>query len=677
MTTPVSKKMVWGMLVLIVLVGAWARMTGQSTMALRADSIEFWKICGHPQATGGMIFNQWLDVMGLSGQFPFAMSFTKWFMDAFSMPMTLFNLRLPSMLWGLLAILFAYGLGRRFGGVRLGFLLAGLLALNAFHIQTTREAYYYPPMAAGAFLGMWGAVWAVQRWRKAGEESLWSRTAYVLVNLGGFALLIYSQPTGLFTALLYALVVAFSELMIMIRNRRIGVVPVILGVGYLALGIPLLTLPWGLSQLRKISSGEIKAASLKAFAVSQERMGSLLFRSATIFAWGHTPVRVLVTALAGLSGVWWLGVRIKKNADYVLIPYMMVGVFLSFLYARSQAGAMFEPRYLIGLLPAYLLLLALGLLALSEWAGKLVPERWKKGSQWVIPLAALGLLVYPAWLCTRMTGQPTPYIEIQQWVDQHLPARNPVLVDRWFEPWNELVSHPSTNVIYTFTVPNEPVETFMQVRWRDTAERFLRQNPDAAYLEIAKTYWDVATVGPWKWPGEFFARTHVFQNTAGLKLRDLGLASRTEFYAANSNRLVVPLFYNEWPDLIERAQKQSVPLVFTFGEGWSYAKLWRQVQGDFRDWRVLENHATIRVFNTTAQDIKADVRVRAMAANGMKRIVVNQDKSVDFQAGRLMEADLGPVILRPGENAIRLDDPVRGNRNVALLVESLEIRPAQ
>jgi hypothetical protein len=666
-------KKIWIVLLLILVAASWVRLAGQETMALRADSLEFYRICGQ-QVTGSQIFDHWLEIMGLSGQFPFPMAFTKWFLDTFSLPVTLLNLRLPSILWGILTVLFAYGAGRRLLGPGAGLFLAALLALNAFHIQMTREAYYYPSMAAGAFLGMWGAIWAVQRWRRSEQESALKKVGYLLVNLSGFGLLIYSQPTGLFPAMLYAAVVALSEVMIAVRARKITWLPVGLAAGYLLLGFPLLLAPWGLSQLRQISTGELKQAALKSLSVSQERTGSLIVKGATLFAWGSTPLRLLFMAIFGVAGLWWIGTRVKKGWEYALIPFMLIGVFLSFLYARSQAGALFEPRYLIGLLPAYLLLLLLGGWTLMELLKRVLPNKQPLRSAWIlIPAACLGLSLYPAWLCTKMTGQPTPYLQIQQWMDTHLPSQTPVLVDRWFEPWNELAVHPSTNVIFAFTVPNEPVDTFRNVRWRDTAVEFFKKYPDAAYLEIAKTYWDVPDIGPWTWPASYFARHVGLHNEAGIQLRELGLAARTDFYASNTNRLAVEVYYNTRDDVLERARKNG-ELIPWYGAGWGYTKLWRQVQGDFRDWRVLGPQAVLDVLNGRSEPVRGQLFIRGVALQGTKRVTFNREKSFDFPPSRMAETTIGPFEFQPGVTSIVLADALGGG-NIPLLVETLEIRP--
>src|SRR5262249_37631426 len=152
-------------------------------------------------------------------------------------------------------------------------------------------------------------------------------------------------------------------------------------------------------------------------------------------------------------------------------------------------------------------------------------EQWRK-RQTLLPPVLLSiatlLWVWPAFLCTKLDGKPTPYTKINAWVDSNLPPGALVLVDRWFEPWNEFRVEPSTNVISTYVLPNEPLDVYLQYHWRDTAINFFGHNPDAAYLEIAKSYWEKPEVGPWQWPRDHFARHVVIRNEAGLRLRGLG-----------------------------------------------------------------------------------------------------------------------------------------------------------
>ena len=152
-------------------------------------------------------------------------------------------------------------------------------------------------------------------------------------------------------------------------------------------------------------------------------------------------------------------------------------------------------------------------------------------------------------------------------VNSELPAGTLVLVDRWFDPWNELKVYNSTNVFFTFTVPNEPISAYQQNRWRDTAKAFIEAHPGSVFLEIHKTYYDVPEVGDWSWPHEYFGQHQRIENTAGIQLRNWGLATRGDFYAANTNRLVVDIFYDSEEDVLNRWRAKGQALGVIPGEG--------------------------------------------------------------------------------------------------------------
>jgi hypothetical protein len=292
----------------------------------------------------------------------------------------------------------------------------------------------------------------------------------------------------------------------------------------------------------------------------------------------------------------------------------------------------------------------------------------------VVLLLAVVLLIYPAWLCTQLEGKATPYKKITGWVDRNLPSGTPVLVDRWFEPWNELRVYNSTNAFYTFTVPNEPVETFLGNRWRQTAQQFFMRFPDAAYLEITKEYWTVDGVGPWDWPRHFFDRHIAFTNEAGLELRKLGLATRNDFYASNTNRLIVELFYNTPENIARKALAAGQELTVMFGPGWKYMKPWQQTRR-FEDYRVMEGQAPLMVYNGSNKERQVRLDVQGVALNGTKRVRIPDGEIYDFPPSRMVTRELGPFAVKPGWNRIVLSDQLWPAAQIPLLVAQCSVYP--
>jgi hypothetical protein len=334
-----------------------------------------------------------------------------------------------------------------------------------------------------------------------------------------------------------------------------------------------------------------------------------------------------------------------------------------------------EPRYVLAYIPVYLILLSSGI-----WHGAaLLAGRYAPGFKRYAPIAAVTLyaafMLYPAWWATQLAGKPTPYLAIQKFSNESLPPGALVLVDRWFEPWNELRVYNSTNVTYTFTIPNEPLEVFLRHDWRSTAREFIMKYPDTAYLQIANSYGVVPSVGSWSWPRDYFARHHAIRNEAGLRLRALGVANRGDYYAADTNRLVVVYFWNEPEDLVARAKRDGKAVVVTRLPGWGYAKPGWQ-QGDFRDWRIIQAQAAVEVYNLKDVPLSCVLTIRGAAPGGSKMLAANGALRQEFPQDQIVERQWGPIVLQPGVNTIRLDDQRwSGRAQIPLFIQEFAVRP--
>ncbi|HEY8239816.1 MAG TPA: hypothetical protein VIH35_00130, partial [Kiritimatiellia bacterium] len=515
-------RVVFACLAVILVAGAWLRMTDLSLAAYRSDEIVFYNICSQPIAPMDIV-HRWMEIMGITGQFPFAMAITKWFLIVSNQAATPFALRLPSAFWGVLAIAAAYGFGACLHRKSTGLMLAALLAMNPMHVQICREAYYYSPLVTGAILLWWATFWSLEI--AAGRRP--ATPFFYALLAAGFFLTAYSQPTGWPVAMVLLLIIigAFGwRARKDVAARRPIIVTVIICV---VIGIPLLTSDWALDHLIKNASGATKEAAKKALAAGEGSILTMIPRTLTSFAWGDTAPRAVFTALLLIAGLVFCILQGRKDRRFLALPGAVLAVFGLYLFSRGTSGAAFESRYVAGLLPPYLLIIALGMVAARSFLDAArVPARVATAAPAVLLAAGLGLNAGPALWCTQLTGFPTPYYKITEWFDANLPRGTPVIVDRWFEPWNELKVHPSTNVIFTFTIPNEPLEEFLQKQWRGSVTNFFEKYPDAAYLELAKQYWHVPGVGNWEWPRSHFARHVGITNEAGLKLRNIGLANR-------------------------------------------------------------------------------------------------------------------------------------------------------
>ncbi|MBN1268131.1 MAG: glycosyltransferase family 39 protein, partial [Kiritimatiellae bacterium] len=229
----------WASIGLIMAVGAFLRLADLGASAFRADTMEVWRLCHSPHSAA-TLFSDWLDIVGRTAQFPFAFAFTKGFIEFLGLSPTDTIIRLPSALWGLVAIPFAYLAGAALGRRKFGLFFALLFALSPLHIQISREAYVYAPLQAGCVLLLWSAAWT---WHYRRLRQPFPARYFVLSGVG-FFLACYSHLSGWWLA---ALVVPFTLGVLMWRrikqSRGWREVVALVGV-YGVLGAPLLFLPW-------------------------------------------------------------------------------------------------------------------------------------------------------------------------------------------------------------------------------------------------------------------------------------------------------------------------------------------------------------------------------------------------------------------------------------------------
>ena len=657
--------------------GAWFRLHNLGEAALRADTIHFWFVC-HMDISAWQVVTKWTE-LGV-GQLPLPLAITKLLIDVFHLPVTHFTIRLPNALFGIALIPVMFAIGRRLINDRVGVVLAFLTALNSFHIQMSMEAYFYSSLVLGAGLMFLGALQAADSLRLNRPLP----AAFFWVSGGGFFCIAYSQVTG--WIIVFTAVVAVLWMLFFKQKRypaaRIELLKTIALYG--VIGAPLVFVSWGLRHnLGKIWDHKLIEAGHELVATSGQSAWTLFCRVFTSMAWGDTCPRVLFGLLVFTLGVYVLAGLISKSRVYWFIPALAIGNYMLFLFSRNIVPAGYGSRYVAGILPIYLTALALGLAGLSvvNLPGKKIFERMRRPLEYILIAAGMILLVEPALASNRLSGKPIPYKDIIRFVNTRLAPGTVVLVDRWFEPWNELRVYPSTNVFFTFTVPNEPVKTYISVKWRDTARLFFEKYPEAAYLEISKSYWEAPEVGPWQWPRDYFAHHYAITNTAGIKLREMGLAMRDDFYSPYTNGVIVEIFYNTREDVIDQARKTGKEYLVLYGPGWGYVKLWQQLQ-DFRDWRVLEKTASLDVYNLTAATNRVTLKMRGMTLNGGKRVfaegasVTNADgggKQHDFRHLHLEEWELKNITLQPGFNRIVLSDSLWSVAKIPLLVDQIEM----
>ena len=659
-------------LLVIVTIGSWFRLHDLGVGSFRGDTILLWGLANRPVPLMSVLTN-WFQVSGAAGQMPMPAFLMKAFLDLSPVSVTPFTVRFTFALTGILAIPVAYFAGRKLAGERLGLIMATFTAINPFHIHFSREAYFYSAL----FLGYFIYLRAIAGFTScAAQNKAPDNREYLIFALGLF-FSSYSQMTGL----LLCAVGFFYVLAIFWSKRKVMPVLIVLP-RFIALHVviylPFLFVEWGPREMVVQYFSAHTDYAKQVVALSGQNFATGMAQAFSGFSWGSQWWAWLLMALSVGLGV--MAFRKLYRHHILLIMVFLVFQIVLFVIVRSALGALYESRYIGGLFPFWLFFMAAGWYWLSTRSLPLSSPALTRFWGWIPFIIPVAGWAYPAYLVTQLTGNPVPYFDVVRFADQHLPKGSPVLVDRWFEPWNELAAHPSSNVVFMFTVPNEPLETFLQNNWRFTAQQFLLENPDAAYLELAKTYHDVPSVGPWIWPHQHFRQRHVIVNEAGLKLRQLGLAGRGDYYAATTNRVRVELFYNTRDDIIELKRREQAPVFTLYKNGWQFEKtgpmqIFRVPTRDFMNWRVMTQSAEIEVYNTTDVPIQVQVMLSGLSPAGPKRVASSLGRRHEFSSNQLTTWDVGTFNANPGSNTIRIEDIMKEQGRNPLFTASVTVQP--
>lgn len=646
-----ARRPLWVLVVLgvIVAVGAYLRLSQLGVRGIPGDELELWRFCSSG-ASGWEI---------LSGKVEHPMdkvlpAYIQGFRDVLGLPLNAFTLRLPGAMLGILCIPLLYLCGVHLYGRGGGLVAAALFALSPVQIQCAREAYPYILSSTGFVIGLWCVLHALARVQAGRAPSPGSYAAFLAAML----LMMYaSMAAWPFAGLLGLAFLAVGGLALRGgRGRRWSVAAVGVAVMLVTVG----PRAWGyVASLLARGSGQYAEAKARVVSVPLVDWGGLRFLYN--FAWGRSPLRLALLALVlGLAAValW----RRRRQVSLWLLVALVPLSFVATMVSRYVTGNPFWSRFLVPMLPAYVLVLTAGVLVPLELLAGRPRVRATLGAAWLALL--LAPLAGPAMLAARMEGTPFPYRQIVAWADARFPPGTPVVCDRFFDAYNEFMVNPSTSVVFTATVPNEPLERFEQVRWRDTAVEFFRNNPDAAMYE-AHMFWQ--RVGRWDWPYQHFARHEPFLDARYADLERLGLTYRDIGKDYTLESLARVIHYNTPEDLIAKARAEGLPALALYGPGWAYTKT-----QDYRDWRVLRDGAAVTI-HALAPATNAAVYLRVFG------VAVQGDKTVRFPSGNVVfrenqpvRADLGPLVLQPGANVIALSDPQWSTRQAPLLVQRIE-----
>ncbi|MBP1588816.1 MAG: hypothetical protein ILO10_01320 [Kiritimatiellae bacterium] len=667
----------------------WVRLTGLGTSASRTDEINFWKeAMGLPdQSTWQQLCAMWREPTWWN-QMPTADSIpVAWcsLLGQRGPDVTIAQVRLPFALLGGASVAalaaWLWFRGRR-GAAGLAAVWLALLPLHLYH---SREAYYYAPelfMAALALPWVAGAMADVLSGRRRQPTSGWLALGVALmVGLCLTHMSAWAPAAVAWLALGVTLWVTTSPARRRPeRKRALGL--------WTAAGIiiALAMSRWiarGIHEIMRSQTGETDFVGASASWV--------LPRVLPFFCGGANGVGigVLLTVLAAAVAAGFLLRRSQlpppSSAHASPIPapdapapapdylyrstsWLLLAVLVAnFAYVGFFGGGLGKMSYFSACLPLFVAWCAMGLERLCH---AVFP---RSGTAMSLSLVALGLALLAAFAgmardVVRLPGRPTPYVALRDWLDANLPSGTTAIVDRWYEPWNEMALYAPTNVHVTFTIPDEPYENYVHGRWRDVTRQTFESGDAQAFIRLTRNH--EKRMGLWQWPEKFFAHHAVVTNDIGLRMVATGSAPMEDFYDFPS-RLQIEVFY-DLPD--EVAAKQVVKGArgwASFGPGWTLFKPWQQ--GIWHDYHLLRNGetATLELRNPSDQPISATLEVRAQSLGGTAVCSAGRLGRFSFEPGMLAIQALD-VVLQPGLTEVPFR--MHSTDSPGLAIESIRLR---
>ncbi len=285
--------------------------------------------------------------------------------------------RLPTVVFGTLTLPLAYQLGRVLLGRSDGLLLMALFTLSPFHVRYSQEVRPYALVVLGVILTGY-ALWRLR--------ADWQRHYLALLQMG---ILIFSLA-HLFALVIFIPYLALAAIALVFESKRIQAVKLLgalVGTGLVAL-VALLILGYGGALYYSTKEFGKAVVEPEKFTVEAEQkpnqgagpqIDSFFVKNQILGFLGggnSDPALWLFNGVAGL-GLLYLLTRQKYHLSLLLGLWLIIPIvaIVAFLVYR---GTFFAPRYIIPILPAYLILLTAGILALPRWLECAEP-RWVRG----------------------------------------------------------------------------------------------------------------------------------------------------------------------------------------------------------------------------------------------------------------------------------------------------------
>jgi len=550
-------------------------------------------------------------------------------------------------------------------GIAAGFLLGMWMALLPFHVYQSREAYYYIVVMAFAS-GM--TLCTVDLLVAMRSGNALSARRMIIWSVWTILTCLTHMSTWVVAGICWLLLL-MQALKSAPTVKQTNLFPLFISAS--VTGLFFIRWIWrAIIEMQEVSQadGHIGGA-----------FGWVGARVVPFFTYGANMTGFVLSVTlvsAGIGVFLWQKWKRKHEADDVfnsLSVIVLSGFAMAYAYIGIVGGGAAKVSYFSALLPVYLVWAVYTI----DMMISIMPRKWITLTRWALLIVLALLFTRPALAITHLDGKPVAYEKVRSWLDANLEAGSVVVVDRWYEPWNEMALYAPSNVNVTFTVPDEPYSNYTQLNWRQITQETIESGKVNAFIRLTRNHEDKD--GLWQWPETYFARYAAITNDAGLWLRLSGFATSEDFYSVNTNRLVVEIFYDLREDELTRRKTSNEKAALFFNPNLPYEKsgpmgIFRLQTEQFMDWRMLQQRGELEVYNLTDAPADATIEITAVSPNGTK-LVTSNGQRVQFPAGQMQRWNIGPVKLEPGKNLVMLEDPRWAQAQEPLLIAEAKVKP--
>jgi len=276
-----------------------------------------------------------------------------------------FILRLPSAIFGVLTITLSYKLGKLFFGTKEGLVGAFLLSISTFHVYYSQEARMYTLLAFLSLLSLFFFYKSITE----NKKPLW--LGFILSTLSTLYTHYFGGIVVFVEIAIFILIATKREIPIKAKSKRITkrtFLMFILSITTIFISyVPILY--WKLN-LNKLISSLIGLGTQNGSGLSQPSLELSFivkvfgeFSGGSPFSYGGPLLYLFMFFF--VCGCF-LSIKKYKEKLALMLLWMFLPIPLLFL-ASTRLRVFSEPRYLIYVLPVYLLVISKGITSIPEY----------------------------------------------------------------------------------------------------------------------------------------------------------------------------------------------------------------------------------------------------------------------------------------------------------------------